>query len=199
LYYRKGGGHHAHIDIDGAAEWRGWKSLKFLGLHITGPDTNQSHQQQRLFNLRQLKKFVTDPQILKKFESCTIESILNGRITAWCGNGTALKSGHQTAEQLTLGCLPVQPCTLDTICTLETIYTLETICNLQTSNPYTQTHTQPPINKHTQALPYTRMHTHIQSTLLSYYILFIQMHDQDTTHFVLSSLGTGGSWGEDGS
>ncbi|CDQ66792.1 unnamed protein product [Oncorhynchus mykiss] len=30
-----------------------------------------------------------DPQILKRFYSCTIESILIGCITAWCGNCSA--------------------------------------------------------------------------------------------------------------
>ena len=37
-----------------------------------------------------LKRFDMGHQILKKFYSCTIESILTGCITAWYGNGTTL-------------------------------------------------------------------------------------------------------------
>ena len=39
--------------------------------------------------LRRLKRFGMGPQILKKFYSCTIESILTGCITAWYGNCSA--------------------------------------------------------------------------------------------------------------
>ena len=39
--------------------------------------------------LRRLKRFGMSPQILKRFYSCTIESILTGCITAWYGNCTA--------------------------------------------------------------------------------------------------------------
>ena len=46
--------------------------------------------QQCIFPLRRLKKFGIGPQILKKFYSCTIESILTGFITAFNGNSTAL-------------------------------------------------------------------------------------------------------------
>ena len=38
---------------------------------------------QHLFPFRRLKRFAMGPQILKKFYSCTIESILTGCITAW--------------------------------------------------------------------------------------------------------------------
>ena len=36
--------------------------------------------------LRRLKRFGMDPQIIKRFISCPIESILTGCITAWYGN-----------------------------------------------------------------------------------------------------------------
>ena len=36
-----------------------------------------------------------DPQILKRFNSCTIESILTGCITAWYGNCSASYSNAQ--------------------------------------------------------------------------------------------------------
>jgi hypothetical protein len=42
--------------------------------------------QQRLFNLRRLKKFGLSPKALTNFYRCTIESILLGCITAWYGN-----------------------------------------------------------------------------------------------------------------
>jgi hypothetical protein len=42
--------------------------------------------QQRLFNLRRLKKFVLVPKTLTNFYRCTIES---GCITTWYGNCTA--------------------------------------------------------------------------------------------------------------
>jgi hypothetical protein len=54
----------------------------------------QAHQdvkraQQNLFPLRRLKRFGMGPEILKRFYSCTIESILTGCITAWYGNCSA--------------------------------------------------------------------------------------------------------------
>ena len=45
--------------------------------------------QQRLFNLRRLKKFGMSPKTLTNFYRCTIESILLGCITAWYGNCSA--------------------------------------------------------------------------------------------------------------
>jgi hypothetical protein len=38
---------------------------------------------QHLFHLRRLKRLGMGPLIIKKFYSCTIESILTGYITAW--------------------------------------------------------------------------------------------------------------------
>ena len=46
--------------------------------------------QQRLFNLRRLKKCGLSPKSLKNFYRSTIESILSGCITAWYGNCTAI-------------------------------------------------------------------------------------------------------------
>jgi hypothetical protein len=45
--------------------------------------------QQNLFHLWRLKRFGMGPQILKRFYSCTIESILTGFISAWYGNCSA--------------------------------------------------------------------------------------------------------------
>jgi hypothetical protein len=44
---------------------------------------------QNLFPLRRLKRFGLGPQILKRFYSCNIESILTGCITAWYVNCSA--------------------------------------------------------------------------------------------------------------
>ena len=44
---------------------------------------------QNLFPLRRLKRFCMGPQILKRFYSCTIESILTGCITTWYVNCSA--------------------------------------------------------------------------------------------------------------
>ena len=45
---------------------------------------------ERLFSLRGLIKLGMGTQLLKRFYSCTIESILTVCITAWYGNSTAL-------------------------------------------------------------------------------------------------------------
>ena len=39
--------------------------------------------QQRLINLRRLKKFALSPKTLTNFYRCTIESFLSGCFTAW--------------------------------------------------------------------------------------------------------------------
>ena len=79
---------HAHILIDGAAVEQ-VESFKFLGVHITNKltwskptKTVVKRALQNLFPLRRLKSFGMGPQILKRFYSCTIESILTGCITA---------------------------------------------------------------------------------------------------------------------
>jgi hypothetical protein len=67
--------------------------------------------QQNLFPLRRIKIFVMAPQILKRFYSCTIESILTGCITAWYGNCSAsdrkaLQWVVRTAQYITGAKLP---------------------------------------------------------------------------------------------
>ena len=61
------------------------ESFKFLGVHITNKLTWSKHTKtvdkrarQILFPLRRQKRFGMGPQILKRFYSCTIESILTG-------------------------------------------------------------------------------------------------------------------------
>jgi hypothetical protein len=63
------------------------------------------------FPLGRLKRFGMGPQILKKFYSCTFESILTGCITAWYGNFSpsdrmALWRIVRTAQYITRAKLP---------------------------------------------------------------------------------------------
>jgi hypothetical protein len=92
---RKRRAKHTPIHIDGAVVER-VESFKFLGVHITNKLSWSKHTKkvmkrarQHLFPFRRLKRFAMDPQILRKFYNCTIESILTGCITAWYGNCSA--------------------------------------------------------------------------------------------------------------
>ncbi|KAM9528748.1 uncharacterized protein ACWYII_041326 [Salvelinus alpinus] len=94
------------------------ESFQFLGVHITNKLSWSKHTktvvkraQQSLFPLTRQKRFGMDPQILRKFYSCTIESILTGCITAWYGNCTAsdrkaLQRVVRTAQYITGAKLP---------------------------------------------------------------------------------------------
>jgi hypothetical protein len=93
--YRKKRTEHSPILIDGALVEQ-VESFKFLGVHITNKLTWSKHTEtvvksarQNLIPLRRLKRFGMGPQILKRFYSCTIESILTSCITAWYGNCSA--------------------------------------------------------------------------------------------------------------
>ena len=86
--YRKRRAEQAPINIDGEVVER-VESFKFLGVHITNKLTWSMHTkrvmnraQQNIFLLWRLKRFGMGPQILKRFYSCTIESILTGCIIA---------------------------------------------------------------------------------------------------------------------
>ena len=77
----------------------------------THTDSVVKKAQQRLFNLRRLKKCGLSPKTLTTFYRCTIESILSGCITAWYGNCTAhnhrtLQRVVQSAQRITGGKLP---------------------------------------------------------------------------------------------
>ena len=85
--YKKRQAKQAHILIDEAVVER-VESFN-LGVHITNElswskntKTVVKRAQQNLFPLRRLKRFSICPQILKRFYSCTIESILTGCINA---------------------------------------------------------------------------------------------------------------------
>ncbi|XP_064856318.1 uncharacterized protein LOC135559668 [Oncorhynchus nerka] len=93
--YRKRRTEHAPILIEGAVVEQ-VESFKLLGVHITNKLTESKHTKtvmkmarQNLFPLRRLKRFGMGPQILSRFYSCTIESILTGYITAWYGSCSA--------------------------------------------------------------------------------------------------------------
>ena len=112
--YRKRRTKHAPILIDGAVVEQ-VESFKFLGVHITNKltwsKTIVKRAQQNLFPLRNRKRFGMVPQILKRFYSCTIESILTSCITAWYGNclasdRKALQRVLRTAQYITGAKLP---------------------------------------------------------------------------------------------
>ena len=78
-------------------------------------------KQQRLFNLRRLKKCGLSPKTLTNFYKCTIESILSGCITAWYGNciacnHRALQRVVQSAQIISGGKLPALQDTYTTRC-----------------------------------------------------------------------------------
>ena len=82
--YRKRWTEQAPINIHGAVMER-VESFKFLGVHITNELSWSKHTKtvvkrarQNLFPLGRLKRFGKGPQILKRFNSCTNESILTG-------------------------------------------------------------------------------------------------------------------------
>uniref|UniRef100_A0A4W5L0P8 Reverse transcriptase domain-containing protein n=1 Tax=Hucho hucho TaxID=62062 RepID=A0A4W5L0P8_9TELE len=112
--YRKRRTEHTPIVIDGAVVEQ-VESFKF---HITNKLEWSKHTKtvvkrarQSLFPLRKLKRFGMGPQILKRFYSCNIESILTGCITAWYGNCSdsnrkALQRVARTAQYITGAKLP---------------------------------------------------------------------------------------------
>ncbi len=68
-------------------------SFKYLGIKISEDLTWTTHIQtqvkkarQRLYHLRQLRKFRVSPAILKTLFSGAIESVLTQCISVWCGN-----------------------------------------------------------------------------------------------------------------
>ncbi len=93
--FRRQSREHTPITINKTpVEWV--TSFKFLSVFITEDLTWSAHTDavlkkahQRLFFLRRLRKFGTNPRILRSFYTCTVESILTGCITAWFGNSTA--------------------------------------------------------------------------------------------------------------
>ena len=102
--YRKRRAEQDPININGAVVER-VESFKFLGVHITNKLSWSKHTKtvvkrarQNLFPLRRLIRFSMGPQILKRFYSCPIESILTGCITAWYGS--CLASDHKTLQRI---------------------------------------------------------------------------------------------------
>ncbi len=71
-------------------------SFKYLGCKpLRGPDMDYTHStqvkkaRQRMYHLRQLRKFRVSPTILKTFYSGTIESVLTPCISVWYGNSSS--------------------------------------------------------------------------------------------------------------
>ncbi len=93
-------------------------SFKYLGVNISEDLTWTTHIQtqvkkarQRLYHLRQLRKFRVSPTILKTFYSGTIESLLTQCISVWYGNSSsqdckALQRVVRLAERISGSALP---------------------------------------------------------------------------------------------
>ncbi len=89
--------------------------------HLRGPDLDYTHSnsgetqvkkaRQRLYHLRQLRKFRVSPAILKTFYSGAIESVLTQCISVWYNNATnqdckALQRVVRLAERISGSALP---------------------------------------------------------------------------------------------
>ncbi len=93
-------------------------SFKYLGVNISEDLTWTTHIQtqvkkarQRLYHLRQLRKFRVSPAILKTFYSGAIESVLTQCISVWYNNATnqdckALQRVVRLAERISGSALP---------------------------------------------------------------------------------------------
>ncbi len=93
-------------------------SFKYLGVNISDDLTWTTHIQtqvkkarQRLYHLRQLRKFRVSPAILKTFYSGAIESVLTQCISVWYNNATnqdckALQRVVRLAERISGSALP---------------------------------------------------------------------------------------------
>ncbi len=91
-------------------------SFKYLGVNIsedltTHIQTQVKKARQRLYHLRQLRKFRVSPAILKTFYSGAIESVLTQCISVWYGNTTnqdckALQRVVRLAERISGSALP---------------------------------------------------------------------------------------------
>ncbi len=93
-------------------------SFKYLGVNISEDLTRTTHIQtqvkkarQRLYHLRQLRKFRVSPAILKTFYSGAIESVLTQCISVWYSNATnqdckALQRVVRLAEHISGSALP---------------------------------------------------------------------------------------------
>ncbi len=93
-------------------------SFKYLGVNISEDLTWTTHIQtqvkkarQRLYHLRQLRKFRVSPAILKTFYSGAIESVLTQCISVWYNNATnqdckALQRVVRLAERISGSTLP---------------------------------------------------------------------------------------------
>ncbi len=96
----------------------GESSFKYLGVNISEDLTWTTHIQtqvkkarQRLYHLRQLRKFRVSPAILKTFYSGTIESVLTQCISVWYGNSSsqdckALQRVVRLADHISGSALP---------------------------------------------------------------------------------------------
>ncbi|KAK1786195.1 hypothetical protein P4O66_017906, partial [Electrophorus voltai] len=96
--------HYQPVRISGTTVMR-VNSFRYLGVHIS-QDLSWAHHTnslakkacQRLYHLRRLRDFRLPSKVLRKFYTCTIESILMGNITVWFGNST--KQDRQALQRI---------------------------------------------------------------------------------------------------
>ncbi len=93
-------------------------SSKYLGVNISEDliwtayiQTQVKKARQRLYHLRQMRKFRVSPAILKTFYSGAIESVLTQCISVWYGNASnqdckALQRVVRLAERISGSALP---------------------------------------------------------------------------------------------
>ncbi len=119
-----------------------------LGVNISEDLTWSTHIQtqvkkarQRLYHLRQLRKFRVSPTILKTFYSGTIESVLTQCISVWYGNSSsqdckALQRVVRLAERISGSALPslqdiyLKRCRSRAVKIIKDSITLETVYSL---------------------------------------------------------------------
>ena len=115
--FRKGEINHSPLVINNQTVER-VDTFKFLGNTICSSlkwEVNTNHilskAQQRLYFLRQLKKFGVSAEAMVSFYRATVESVLTFSITVWYGNATAFERKQlervvRTASKITGRVLP---------------------------------------------------------------------------------------------
>ncbi len=189
------------------------ESFRFLGTTIAQDlkwDNNiesiVKKAQQRLFFLRQLRKFNLPQELLKQFYSAITESVLSTSITVWFSSATKsdlrrLRRVVRTAERIiatTLATLQelhlfrvskrAGKITLDlSTLTLWTVTVWSTLQNSEHQNDQTQKQFLSPSNTSHGHLTLNMEHTTLNTIIYSYTYLFIfsNLHMSDLKHIII--------------